>query len=143
MRQKNQALIDAMETQGFDAKDIAQMVGVTLPAVYNWIKGGKPREPQRAKLTELLGIEIGKPAKNDVEIIDVPEAPTVSFKINGAPKTNGVHPAPAKPISVRVSGDGLLVEVQVKHDTAMEVLEALGFRMGIASDWDEPSAPRR
>jgi len=144
MRQKNQALVDAMEVHGYDAKDLAQKIGVTLPAVYNWIKGGKPREPQRAKLTELLGIEMGKPATNDVEIIDTPEAPkAVPLKINGASKTNGAHPAPPKPISVRVSGDGLLVEVQVKHETAMEVLEALGFRMGITSDWDEPSVPTR
>jgi hypothetical protein len=141
--------------------NIAQKIGVTLPAVYNWIRGGKPRQPQRAKLTGLLGIDIVEAAgqveretraaafqaghaerekrvaamaavyearraeANDVEIVDAPEAPTVPFKINGASKTNGAHPAPAKPISVRVSGDGLLVEVQVKHETAMEVLEAL------------------
>jgi len=124
MLQRNQALVDAMETHGYDVKDLANKMGVTLPAVYNWIRGGRPRAAQRAKLEELLGIEIKKTTKNEVETT-TPKA--VPVKANGEPKTNGTHPAPARLVTVRVSGDGLLLEMQVKHETAAKVIEVLGF----------------
>jgi transcriptional regulator with XRE-family HTH domain len=143
MRQKNQALIDAMETQGYDVKDIAQKVGVTLPAVYNWLRGGKPRAPQRAKLTEILGIDVENAAKVAVREQRAAALRTAVLEKHVAKyaKANGAEPEPAKensmrleagpmrPVTVRVSGDGLLLEVQVRRETATQVIEVLGFKV--------------
>lgn len=124
MRQRNQALVDAMEAHGYDVKDLAKKTGVTEATVYNWMRGGYPRAPQRAKLAELLSIDIDR-STNGVEIADEPE-----FAQDNHIR---LEPAGTKPVTVRVSGDGLLLEVHVKHETAMKVFAVLGFAMGSAS----------
>ena len=109
MPHKNQALIEAMEANGFDVRDLANKVGVSQPTIYNWIKGAMPQNAHRAKLAELLGIEIeqlGEP--NDVE-----------------PHKNGVELPENGPIAIRITGEGLLLEMQVSRETARKVLYQL------------------
>lgn len=54
-------LVDWLANDGRSQAELARLLGVSQPAVYNWLRGtSRPEPPLRAVLEELTGIPVGE-----------------------------------------------------------------------------------
>jgi transcriptional regulator with XRE-family HTH domain len=111
----NHAIAMAMEERGLSSTELANAVGVSTASISNWLRGSKPNRLTRPKLAKFLGID-------EAELVSNGESPA---DVNAGIPEGDIPLGNGAPITVKITGEGLLLEMTVSKTTARSLLHML------------------